>query len=40
MDIGKSKMNQTKFQYQKFGLNKTCLTTSFDDTTFIKGPFI
>ncbi len=39
MDIEKSKMNQ-KIPKSKFGLNKRCLTTSFNDITFIKGPLI
>jgi len=40
MDIEKSKMNQIKFPIWKFGLNRGCLTTSFNDTTFIKCPLI
>ncbi len=40
MDIEKSKTNQTKFQYQSLVWIKDVLTTSFNDTTFIKGPLI
>jgi hypothetical protein len=39
MDIEKYKMNK-KIPISKFGLNKGCLTTSFNDITFIYGPLI
>ncbi len=37
MDIEKSKMNKKNLPILKFGLNKGCLTTSFNKTTFTKG---
>jgi hypothetical protein len=40
MDIEKSKNESNKIPISKFGLNKRCLTFSFNDTIFIKGSLI